>query len=483
MKFFRAAAAALQPFSDGFKPSENGGRVASGVREHGTKKPLGGAAPTGRSERVDPAERTRAPALVREAEHGGSHATGAKSAPSPLAGEWAAQHRAALAKREEEAVKAGISSGKFWTLHADKQTQAILAVCPERKVKEETAAEYRRTYERLRASGKTPYEFAGTRSQYDKLRTACRYCMEQDIRELRKASDRAMKKNNLDSAQRRTIRAFELAVVLDELFMQPHRLTWKDKPKDERRPSKSKRNTSAPAPDFAGMALLAGARRGMKVADRHGCRLAMLALFGMRPAEFQKGVCLCVVDGGQSLTAEIRGAKVSEKRGQEARVLKVPVNGAAAEGLAAMVKAQGGKWNIETTNADYRSLNRALQTRASISCYTFRHQMGSDLKEAVATGAMQPEEAAQAMGHRSTVSLSYYGSRSRSRGGRAIQAKGLNDVRVVPVSYAAKSKARAEAKASSGVRFAPKPETQRAAAPKAQPPRQVRPSAPKPPRR
>lgn len=387
---------------------------------------------------------------MRGAEHGGSHATGAKSAPSPLAGEWAAQHRAALAKREEEAVKAGISSGKFWTLHADKQTQAILAVCPERKVKEETAAEYRRTYERLRASGKTPYEFAGTRSQYDKLRTACRYCMEQDIRELRKASDRAMKKNNLDSAQRRTIRAFELAVVMDELFMQPHRRTWKDKPKDERRPSKSKRNTSAPTPDFAGVALLAGKRRGMKLADRHSPRLAMLALFGMRPAEFQKGVRLLLVDDGCFLTAEINGAKVSDKRGQEARVLKVPVKGAAAEGLAAMVKAKGGKWNMETTNADYRSLNRALQTRASISCYTFRHQMGSDLKEAVATGAMQAEEAAQAMGHRSTVSLSYYGSRSRSRGGRAIQAKGLNDVRTVPVSFAAKAQARATAKASSG---------------------------------
>ena len=86
-----------------------------------------------------------------------------------------------------------------------------------------------------------------------------------------------MKKINLDSAQRRTVRAFELAVVMDELFMQPHRLTWKDKPKDERRPSKSKRNTSAPAPDFAGVALLAGKRRGMKLADRHSPRLAMLA--------------------------------------------------------------------------------------------------------------------------------------------------------------------------------------------------------------
>lgn len=117
-KTIRLHAVASVPFSDGLKPSENGGRMASGVREHGTEKPSGGAAPTGRSERVDPAKRTKSPDIVRVAEHGGSHASGAKSAPSPLAGEWAAQHRAALAKREQKAVMDGQNSGKFWALHA-----------------------------------------------------------------------------------------------------------------------------------------------------------------------------------------------------------------------------------------------------------------------------------------------------------------------------------------------------------------------------
>ncbi|MDV3467732.1 hypothetical protein RZA67_03150 [Stenotrophomonas sp. C3(2023)] len=46
-----------------------------------------------------------------------------------------------------------------------------------------------------------------------------------------------MKRGDLASAQRRTERAFRLAAVMDEMFLQPGRLTWKDKPKAERKPS------------------------------------------------------------------------------------------------------------------------------------------------------------------------------------------------------------------------------------------------------
>lgn len=435
----------LFPLLDAVSASDNGGRMASGVREHGTKRPAGGTAPTGRSESADPAEHTRAPALVRGAEQGGSHASGAKSAPSPLAGEGAAQHRAALGKREGEACAAALRSGKPWTLHADQQTRAILADCPERKVSEATAGKYRRAYDNLRANGKTAIEAASTRAHWDYLRTACRFCMEQDVKAWRAGSDRAMKRGDLDKAQRRTLRAFELAAALDEQFMQSHRKTWTHKAaelkaKGQPAQSKSKRRTSAPPPDLAGVALLAGNRRGTKVLERHTERLAVLALFGFRPAEMQKGVRLRVdiKDGQHLLTAQIKGVKVDEKRGQELRLVGVPVNGSAAEGLAALVRSKGGQWVMKTTTADYRSLNRALQSRGAMSCYTFRHQIGSELKEAVSTGAMTAGEAAQAMGHRSTASLSYYGSRSEARGGRRIQAKGLNKVRVMPVSYGQK---------------------------------------------
>src|SRR5690606_4502069 len=133
---------------------------------------------------------------------------------------------------------------------------------------------------------------------------------------------------------------------------------------------------------------------------------------------------------------------------------------------AETIQSHGGLWILKTTDADHRSLNRALQN-AGVSCYSFRHQVASELKEAVSTGAMQPTEAAAAMGHRSTASLSYYGTRSRSHGGRALRANGTQAVRVAPVDYAARAAARATRKAASGDAFRFPPRARPVAAPKA----------------
>jgi len=477
-----ATAFVSNPFSDSFKLSENGGRNGRVERERNPKSHSGGAAPTGRSASVDPAERTRAPALVRGAEHGGSRATGVQAGHSPLAGEWADKHRAALRQAEQIACAAALRSGKPWTLHADQQTRTVLTACPDRSnVSDETAAEYRKVYERLRESGRTPFEAATTRHHFDKLRTAARFCMEQDINALRAASERARKRNDIDSAQRRTERAFHLAVVMDELFIQPGRLTWKDKPLSERGPSKSKRRTATPPPDMAGAVLLTGRRQGTKVGDRHAMRLAILSLTGCRPAELRKGVLVQTTDCGRFLTVQIRGAKVNAERGQKARVIRVPIAGSSTKMLASEAQISGGRLKISTTDADYRSLNRALQ-KAGVSCYSFRHQVASELKEAVSTGEMPPQEAAAVMGHRSTESLSYYGTRSKSRGGRPLRANATNHVKVVPVDYAARAIARATRKASQGdaLRFPPRPRP--LAAPKAAPASNVRPNrTPKPP--
>lgn len=76
------------PLSDAFKASDNGGRMDRTRREPGPKSPAGGTAPTARSVSGEPAQRTRAKrsgALVREQEHDGSRATGARAEYSPLA--------------------------------------------------------------------------------------------------------------------------------------------------------------------------------------------------------------------------------------------------------------------------------------------------------------------------------------------------------------------------------------------------------------
>lgn len=459
------------------------------------RKPIahGGNAPSRRSGSADAAARsgsvgTAERAGARGAEHGGSRATGAaKPKPAAVADAWAQAHRVALGQRERSARLTAQRDGKPWTLHADQQTREVLAECPRREVGTATAAKYRRAYDNLRASGQTALEAASTRAHYDFLRTACRFCMAEDARELRAASERAMKRDDLASAQRRTERAFRLAAVLDEMFLQPGRRTWKDKPKAERGPSKSKRSTHAPAPDVAAGLLLGQQER---VQRRHGERLVVLALTGCRPAEMRNGVRLEALrsKGGRTvLRATLLGAKWDGgNRGHHDRVLQFPADTGAAAVLAAQVEAKGSRWTLTTTEADVRSLNRALRAGAGMSCYSFRHQMASELKEQVATGGRTPEEAAAAMGHASTASLAFYGRRSHARGGRKLRAVASDKVRSVPVTFAAKAAARAARAAKAGNGAAPRPAaTSAPPTPRAAMSKPVGPlvSGPRPPRR
>lgn len=55
------------------------------------------------------------------------------------------------------------------------------------------------------------------------------------------------------------------------------------------------------------------------------------------------------------------------------------------------------------------------------SLYSFRHQMGAELKEAVRTGQMDAVEASYVMGHRSTDSINEYGDRRTASGGSGIK--------------------------------------------------------------
>ncbi|MCL1553291.1 hypothetical protein [Xanthomonas nasturtii] len=274
---------------------------------------------------------------------------------------------------------------------------------------EATAAKYRRAYDNLRATGQTALEAASTRAHWDFLRTATRFCMEADARALRASSDRAMKRDDLASAQRRTERAWRLATVLDAMFIQHDRKTWAHKAAEMKaagtRPvSRSKRSMRAPAPDVAVGVLLG---RQQRVQERHAERLAVLALTGCRPAELRAGVSYKVIEGkrGEVLHLTLHGAKWNGSgRGLQARAIQVPVESNATRALAADARAAGGKRVLTTTDADHRSLNRALSKGVvGLSCYSFRHQQGSELKEAIASGTMSAEEAAAAMGHASTL--------------------------------------------------------------------------------
>ncbi|WP_144157635.1 site-specific integrase [Paraburkholderia sp. BCC1885] len=355
-----------------------------------------------------------------------------------------------LREREAAARRDAEHSTKPWTLHADQQTKNILADCPERNVSTATAAKYRREYDRLRADGLTALEKATTRNHHDLLRTASRYCMEADVRALRRQAERARRAEHIGQAQRLTVEAWKLAAEMDVQFLQPDRLTWKHKAQAMRDAgevvvSKSKRDTRPPPPSLAVAALLTTGQHGTKLAERHAEQLALLALFGIRPSELLRGVAVSVAtnpaNGHLFITATIKGAKVNEQRGQAVRQLVVPVDNTSARGLAQTAQERGGAFVVKTTDADHRSLNRGLKA-SGLSCYSFRHAVASELKKQMAARPDTAQRAATFMGHTSTKSLMSYGRASHARGGRKFGAKADRSVKSAPVTYGQKAAAR-----------------------------------------
>lgn len=418
-------------------PSENGGSVRRSKRERRPLNEHGGAAPT--AVRV-----SRTAVAVPDVR------------PLPLCNGWTRRHAEKLKRDEHWHRTQGTRNGKPWTLEADRFTRAVLAECPPRALTPETATEYRRVCARLAREGVTAWDKANSAQHWNKLRTACRWAMAEDIRTWREASEQARKAGDLERAQACTAEAWRLAVALDEQFLKHGHDGWASKAAamkvEGRKPvDKSKRRTNAPTADMAPCALLDTRHRGERLAARHSERLALLALTGCRPAELMAGVELTLIRDKQGqpngLGVTIHGAKVDAQRGHALRRLVFPLadGGTAVRGLALQCAEHGGRYTLATTPADYRSLNRALQAHG-LSCYAFRHGVGSDLKGDIADGKATPEHAAKVMGHRSTASLLSYGTRRRGRGGQRPRAGVSGVVKVDSVTRAARARARAEKK-------------------------------------
>lgn len=416
-------------------PSENGGSVDGVERERNPIRPHGGTAPT--------AVRVSRTAVATH-----------KQAPTALCPAWAQVHAEKLNREEHWHRQQGTRTGKPWTLEADKYTRAVLAECPERTVGADTAAEYRRVYTRLTGEGVTAWEKANSAQHWNKLRTATRWAMAEDVRAWRKASEDARKAGDLTRARACTVEAWRLACVLDAQFLAAGRKGWTAKAKAMKaaglRPvDKSKRRTGAPVADAAPCALLAQPHRGERLAARHSERLALLALTGCRPAELMAGVGVRLLRDKQGkpsgIGVEIQGAKVDAQRGHAVRRLVFPLadGGPAVRGLASLCAERGGRYTLATAPADYRSLNRALAAHG-MSCYSFRHAVGGDLKADIAAGKATAEQAAKVMGHRSTASLMAYGTRRHRRGGQRPGAGVSGPVKATEVTRVARAKARAQ---------------------------------------
>lgn len=419
-----------QPLLDGCKPSNNGG---SDQKNFGHSRLRSGS--------------------VANSEQGESLANASELIPS----EWVEKHAEGFKKALQKAREQSAESGRPWQLMADRRTKNILADCPDRsQVSEATAERYRNEVARLKASGLTAYEKANSAQHWNLLRTASRFCLETEIKRLRAESEQARRKRNITLAQARTVEAFRLAVVLDEQFLAHGHKTWANKKKEMasagvKPANRSKRDSKTPRTEFVGVLLADTHHRGHKVAERHTERLAVLALTGCRPSELKKGVEVAISDGGK-IAFKVIGAKCDKSRGQEQRFIGLSPDCPLSQGLVQACKEAGGRKVITMTDADQRSLNRALKVHG-LSCYSFRHAFGTQMKNSIASGQIKPEKAAQAMGHASTTSVTYYGRTTRHRTTRAVSVKATKEVKAPAVTRQAKAQRRREREQESDFRF------------------------------
>lgn len=443
----RLAALASGPLSGTFVP-DKGGSDSPVMREQGRKAKHGGTAPTPQSASGGAAKRAKANALAREQEHGGSRATTAAGPVGPMPG-WLRQRcadeiRRRWAAAEAEAERVGRPVGVV----ADGQTREVLAEAKRGTISSKTMAAYRRDWTRMVERRQTPAEAANSAKHWSRLRAAWIACEVEAITALRAEADKVRRTGDIARARQLTLAAFQRGVALDVDYFQPAtRKTWaarREAMKAEgKKPAKrSKRfGPKAPPPET----VLLGLSRIRGALARHQTRAAIVALFGLRPAELRKGVDLAVEKG--HLVLAVRGAKVDEKRGQPLRACAIPAhaNGfrCAAAWLAAEVKSAGGLLHLDTTAADIESLNYALgKIQPGLSCYSFRHAVGSDLKAAAAAGEITQAEAAAFMGHASEKSLSYYGRASNGSKGKGYRAKAKRQPTKAPQTKAAKASAR-----------------------------------------
>lgn len=154
--------------------------------------------------------------------------------------------------------------------------------------------------------------------------------------------------------------------------------------------------------------------------------VAVMWATGCRPAEIAQGVTLKKTPHG--ILVMIPGVKVREMSGQPSRHLLIDMDSDAGRALVQVMgdadvqDIERGAKRIAEDLADIRR-----RSGLTVSAYSFRHQVASDLKAQHA----DPVKVAEAMGHASTRMQARYGDgRKGSTGGAILDAKAEREVRV-----------------------------------------------------
>lgn len=323
-----------------------------------------------------------------------------------------------------------IDSGTFIDIQIDKMIKGIIGQVKTNAndaSKEQYRKHYRSAIERHPdASYHELLMQAGTASSFDKRRTAFRFCLVEEIQELRRKAEKAMRSKDYETGKKLTQDAFKLAIKFEDEFLSENRILFNDVKSQEgfKKVSFSKKKglKKAPAADV----VLNGLELKKYLYDRHSLAFSIISVFGVRPSEMQKGIKLTYKDG--MIYALVKGSKVSDDRGHKHRGIGSEIRDGSKPDqiiLEAIYNA-GGEVVATQTKSDYESLRKYFNKyHNGTSLYTYRHQVASDLKKA----GVSKVQIAEVMGHRTTESQEHYGYARSSKGGRSMVAKGSSDVR------------------------------------------------------
>lgn len=188
-------------------------------------------------------------------------------------------------------------------------------------------------------------------------------------------------------------------------------------PTKERNENKGKRKTLKSFPDDWRQRIFDAATPRLRKS------VAIHALTGCRPAELEKGITISE-SGEGVLTFRIQGAKTDRGHGQPVRTLTISRNPNNA--IFYDVLEGGGEFKEDSgfVRVNLHRLSRKLWPRhkSTISAYSFRHQLASDIKKS----GTDPIEIAMVLGHSGTRTQSLYGH--AAQGGKGGASHGITVV-------------------------------------------------------
>ncbi|XVO22225.1 MAG: hypothetical protein HEQ15_06820 [Betaproteobacteria bacterium] len=305
---------------------------------------------------------------------------------------------------------------------------------------EKTQQQYQAAVARLEANSLTPESATNTAAGFYFYRAAWAYVHAKRVADLLTEADRKAKSHD-DAGWRECVQAISAASAQLEKYKPDPDLKRRDAgiPGDwaievERRVARGETAVKANSKRKALRGLEANWQDQILAVAGHRYKdtVAVLALSGARPSEFESGIRVKKSTSGQ-VVIEIRGSKThGGKFGQDLRTLTVDATSSnCGKHLLAQLEASRGELVV---TGDAKSISRRVgeygraafpKKRDAVSAYAFRHQVAADLK----ASGLPDAEISTALGHCSDQTKRFYGAKQSARGGSIVSAIGSREVR------------------------------------------------------